>query len=95
MPKYIDPQREAYERSRLDYIAVQEIAINAAEEGREQGRLEGRLEGLQEGLQKGIEQKEIEAVIGFYENEIPVALIAKSLKLSEERVQAIIAQHKK
>jgi predicted DNA-binding protein YlxM (UPF0122 family) len=34
-------------------------------------------------------------VIGFYENDIPISIIAKSLKISELKVLQIIEEHKK
>lgn len=41
-------------------------------------------------INQGKEEKEIEAVIGFFENGISVPVIAKSLKITEERVIQII-----
>ncbi|HRI60040.1 MAG TPA: Rpn family recombination-promoting nuclease/putative transposase [Saprospiraceae bacterium] len=43
---------------------------------------------------RGEEKKEMEAVLGLSENNIPPSLIAKSLKISEERVLQIIEKHK-
>jgi predicted transposase/invertase (TIGR01784 family) len=37
-------------------------------------------------------EKEIEAVLGFYENGVPIEIISKSLKISKERVEQIIAK---
>jgi predicted transposase/invertase (TIGR01784 family) len=45
---------------------------------------------LDKAAQKGEEKKEIEAVIGMHENGIPIDLIAKSLKISKERIQQIV-----
>lgn len=39
---------------------------------------------------KGREKQKIEAVIGLYENGVPIAIIAKSLKMTEEEVKQII-----
>jgi predicted transposase/invertase (TIGR01784 family) len=47
MAKFTMMQRDAYEKSRLDYIGIQEVALTAAEEGREMGREEGLELGLE------------------------------------------------
>lgn len=39
---------------------------------------------------KGEKNKEIEAVLGLHENDVPIPTIAKSLKITEERVLQII-----
>jgi predicted transposase/invertase (TIGR01784 family) len=46
-----------------------------------------------DGVQRGKE----EAILGFYENSVPIAIIAKSLKITEEKVREIIttSQNKK
>ena len=44
-------------------------------------------------IKKGEGNKEIEAVIGFYENDVPIAVIAKSLKITKEQVLQIIENH--
>jgi len=43
--------------------------------------------------EKGREEKEKEAVLGLSENGVPFSIIAKSLKITEERVEAIIKKH--
>lgn len=43
---------------------------------------------------KGEDKKEVEAVLGLYENDVPISVIVKSLKLTEERVKQIIENHK-
>jgi predicted transposase/invertase (TIGR01784 family) len=45
-------------------------------------------------IKKAKEEKEIEVVLGFYENGVPVPIIAKSLKITEQRVLEIIENHK-
>ena len=42
----------------------------------------------------GRKGKEEETVIGLYENNIPIPIIAKSLKITEEKVEDIIEKHK-
>ena len=43
---------------------------------------------------KAEQKKEKEAVIGFFENGVPVSVIAKSLKIEEDKVIEIIENHK-
>jgi predicted transposase/invertase (TIGR01784 family) len=49
-----------------------------------------KMADAQDLIKKGEENKEIEAVLGLYENQVPVSIIAKSLKITEERVLKII-----
>ena len=44
--------------------------------------------------EEGKMEKEIEAVLGFYENGVPILIIAKSLNLTEDRVKEIIEMKK-
>lgn len=48
-----------------------------------------------EGIQEGKERKETEAVIGFYDIGVAPENIAKALKITIEKVSAIIAKHQK
>ncbi len=43
---------------------------------------------------KAEQKKETEAVIGLFENGVPVSVIAKSLKIAEDKVTEIIENHK-
>ena len=43
---------------------------------------------------KAEQKKETEAVIGFFENGVPVSVIAKSLKIEEDKVTEIIENYK-
>jgi len=43
--------------------------------------------------EKGREEKEKEAVLGLFEHGVPISVIAKSLKITEERVEEIIKKH--
>jgi len=45
-------------------------------------------------IKKAKEESEIEAVIGLHENDISIPIIAKSLKITEERVKQIIENYK-
>jgi predicted transposase/invertase (TIGR01784 family) len=46
-------------------------------------------------IKKAREDKETEVVLGFYENGVPVEIIAKSLKISKEKVVQIIENQEK
>ncbi len=46
-------------------------------------------------IENAIKEREVEAVIGFYENGVSVPIIAKSLKMQEERIKQIINKHQK
>lgn len=46
----------------------------------------------EEAREDGKQEKAIEAVIGLHENNVPVDIIAKSLKMTEEQVQKIISE---
>jgi predicted transposase/invertase (TIGR01784 family) len=50
---------------------------------------------IKQGVSQGEENKETQAIIGFYDNEVPIPIIAKSLKISEIKVLQIIEAHKK
>ncbi|MDZ4681861.1 MAG: hypothetical protein SGI94_15580 [Saprospiraceae bacterium] len=45
-------------------------------------------------IKKAKEESEIEAVIGFFENDVSISVIAKSLKITKEPVKQIIENHK-
>ena len=46
------------------------------------------------GIEKGIEQQLRNSVIGLYENDVPINIIALSLKITEEIVKQIIEEQK-
>ena len=75
-------QREDYEKSRLSYIGIKQVTETAEKDGLKKGREEGKIE------------KEIEAVLGFSKNGVPISIIAKSLNLTENRVNEIIQSEK-
>ena len=49
----------------------------------------------QKGKEKGKEEGKEEAVIGLYENNVPISVIALSLKITEKKVTQILKTHKK
>ena len=52
-----------------------------------------RVYDYEDGKAAGIEAKAREDAIGLYENGVSVEIIAKSLKMSEEKVKEIIEQN--
>ncbi len=50
-------------------------------------------EGREEGFEQGREESREDAAIAFYKNGVSVEIIAKSLKMSEEKVRKIIEQN--
>ena len=68
-------ERSEYEKSRLSYIGIKQVTSTAEADG----------------VQKGKEDKEKEAVLGFYENDVPISIIAKPLKITEGKVRELIA----
>ena len=50
-------------------------------------------EGREEGFEQGREESREDAAIAFYKNGVSIEIIAKSLKMSEEKVREII-EHK-
>jgi predicted transposase/invertase (TIGR01784 family) len=75
-------ERIAYDNVLMKETDEKQEKIKAAEKAREKGKEEGK------------EEKEIEAVLGLHENEVPVPIIAKSLKITEQRVLQIIENQK-
>lgn len=57
---------------------------------READQIQERLKAEEIGRQK----EKIEAVLGFHENGVPISVIAKSLKLTEDRINEIIQTKK-
>ena len=86
-------QHEAYQRSRLSYLSTKGVIETAFEDGMEKGIERGKAEGIAEGIEQGIEQGKAEAALGFYSNGVPIDIIAKSLRITEAQVLAIIAAH--
>ena len=97
-------EREEYEKSRLTYIGIRQVAITAEQDGIQKGLQQGIQQGLEQGLQQGLQQgleqaqkeaekKEIATVLGLYSNQIPLSVIASSLKITEARVNEIVKNH--
>ena len=49
-----------------------------------------KMADAQDLIKKGEEKKEIEAIVGLYENGVPIPITAKSLKITEERVMQLV-----
>ena len=70
----------------LDNVVILRDNIETA---RGEGHLEGRLEGRLEGLEEGRLEEKMANALSLKRNGIPVALIAKSLGLSEQEVEQL------
>ena len=81
-----------------DYMFFQDILEDEIEKahdaGLEQGFEEGLERGMEQGLEKGLLQKSHEDAVSFYNNGVPVEVIAKSLKMDVEEVRKIVLQKK-
>jgi predicted transposase/invertase (TIGR01784 family) len=83
--------KSAYEEANIQTWTQEELdAYDYAfmREEDERSRLD---KAEQKGKDEGENKKEIEAVLGFYENGVPIEIISKSLKISKERVEQIIS----
>lgn len=79
-------EADKYQWTKEEIIAYDNVTIKVADEVQE------KLKVAENAKEEGKEEKEIEAVLGFYENGVPVSVIAKSLKITEQRVLQIIEQ---
>ena len=80
---YLNHLHSIASRNHTIEIDTKEIIEKTKKETRETTRIETRKE------------TQIESVIGFYENGVQIPIIAKSLKIEEDKVEQIIEKHKK
>ncbi len=81
--------KEAYEYANKNTWSKDELdAYNYAAMREQDDR--GRME---KSLQKGIEKGKEDAIIGLFENDVPISTIANSLKITEDKVNEIIENH--
>jgi predicted transposase YdaD len=66
-----------------------EARIAGLKEGREEGREQGRAEGRAEGREQGRAEERLENARNLKENGVPVDVIAKSLRLTQEEVSML------
>lgn len=80
-----------------DLIAYDNASMRIQDErgAKEFARDEGKAEGIELGIELGEERKEKDAIIGLYENGVPVSIIALSLKIHEDKVSQIINEYLK
>jgi predicted transposase/invertase (TIGR01784 family) len=83
-------EREDYEKSRLSYIGIKQVTSTAEADGVQKGKAEAEAKAREEA-----EKKEVETILGLYDNGVPIVIIAKSLNKTEEKVSAIIKKHRK
>ena len=65
----------------------------ARDKGKAEGIEIGIVQGIELGIEQGEERKEKDAIIGLYENSVPVPIIALSLKIHEDKVNQIINEY--
>jgi hypothetical protein len=73
-------EADKYQWSKEELIAYDNVTIKEQDERGEKEII----------AQKARDAREIEAVVGLYQNSVPLAIIAKSLNISEEKVFQII-----
>ena len=87
---YADANQNTWSQAELDAYNY-----SAMREQDDRGRIAmAEQKALQKGHKEGEDKKEIEAVTGMYENDIPIQIIAKSLKILTQRVEEIIKNNK-
>jgi predicted transposase/invertase (TIGR01784 family) len=78
-------ERTDYEKSRLSYIGMKQVTLTAEADGIQKGR--------EEEAGKAAKEKE-DAILAFYDNGVPIPIIAKSFNNSEEEILEIITRHR-
>lgn len=91
--------KSAYEEANIQTWTQEELnAYDYAfmREEDERARLDkAKMQAEMKGEKRGEKRKEEESVIGFYDNGVSIAIIATSLKISEDKVVHILKKHKK
>ena len=86
--------KEAKEIAGIDnlnlYLSEDEVRRLDGEEKYEEGFNAGKEEGFNAGINAGIVQTRQEMIINFYNNNVPIEIIAKSSNLSLEEINKII-----
>ena len=62
---------------------------------KEEGIQEGLQKGIQEGLQRGRLEKQTDVILQGYDEGLPIKMLAKITKLSEQEVVKILKKHQK
>lgn len=92
---YVD-MREEDGRAQMEF-AIDKALNKGLEEGLKEGLNKGLKEGLKQGLkeaEKKAEKKEIETILNFYDNGVPISIIATSLTKTEQDITTIIETHR-
>ena len=91
---YVEADRHNWSKAELN--AYYDAGAIAADHIQERIKAEqiGVQIGVEIGVEKGKMEKEMEAVLGLHENGVPISIIAKSLNLTEDRVNDIIRDEK-
>ena len=93
-------ERSLSKRKEAGKIKLAKVDENARKEERakaeqEKEQLRKKAEQEKEQMTKRAEQKEIETVLNLHQIGLSVELIAKALNITEEKVNQILAAHKK
>ena len=95
MEKIIDEAKKIANELELDlYATDEEFRRMDQEEYFNNGLKEGIEQGIKQGIEQGILQKQKELVINFYNNKVPIEVIAKSANLTTKEVKSIIDNKK-
>ena len=95
--------KSAYEEANIQTWTQEELnaydyAFMREEDERarlDKAKMQAEMKGEKRGEMRGEKRKEEESVIGFYDNGVSIAIIAMSLKISEDKVVHILKKHKK
>ncbi len=80
--------RKAYEQSLKQYRDLK----NALDASKLEGKLEGEKLGLERGEKLGLEKGKRSGVINFFNEKVPVPVIAKAMELDESKVEGILRE---
>ena len=91
-------QWEQYDKDRLQYIGIREVANTAHEEGREEGREEGIAQGrAQERAKAEAEKAQLKAqlILDMLAEGFSIAQVAKIAKVAAAEIEQIISKYQK
>ena len=86
LSKFTEEEAMSYENSLKYYRDLKNSLDTSFEEGMEKGVKKGRKEGREEGKAEQLTA----SVLGFYQNDVSIPIIAVSLGITESEVQNII-----
>jgi hypothetical protein len=88
--KIIEIMQEMSEKVQEESLSIYDALINEGmEKGIEKGIEQGIEKGIEQGIEKGERRKTIQGIQNAIEEQIPITLIAKIFKVSEEFVRQV------